>query len=279
MLTPHCSAHASDVSLHLGGIERGDGGSRAIRGDRPTRRAAPGASYPGRVIAHLAVAHAVHRFAPMRSRAVPPLLVMKSTARPPRPPARADFDPRVIRYIAHADSAALLLDEDGICRASVLKKHGRARAPRAEELERCVGAQYVASLDPHAEGLLAHEPEVGKRALFAQVERGRIVVFRFGPLVDFEHVEHSMAARVPAPRARDDASDPTLDDHVELTLDDASDPTLEMVGRGLEDLFEADSAPDLVTSIDVTAWAPVRPAPLRTAPRRRATLLPDRSRG
>lgn len=223
------------------------------------------------------MAHAVHSRVAMRSRAAPPLLVMKSTARPPRRPAKTDFDPRVIRYIAHADSAALLLDEDGICRASVIKKHGRGRAPRPEELERCVGAQYVASLDPDVEGLLAHEPEVGKRALFAQVERGRIVVFRFGPLVDFEHVEHSMAARVaPPPR---DGSDPTLDDHVDLTLDDASDPTLEMVGRSLEDLFEADSAPDLVTSIDVTAWAPVRPPPLRSAPRRRETLLRDRSRG
>lgn len=226
------------------------------------------------------MAHAVHSRVAMRSRAAPPLLVMKSTARPPRRPAKTDFDPRVIRYIAHADSAALLLDEDGICRASVLKKHGRGRAPRAEELERCVGAQYVATLDPDVDGLLAHEPEVGKRALFAQVERGRIVVFRFGPLVDFEHVEHSMAARVAGPAPKPDPSDPTLDEHAtELTLDDASDPTLEMVGRGLEDLFEADSAPDLVTSIDVTAWAPVRPPPLRSAPRRRETLLRDRSRG
>lgn len=200
-----------------------------------------------------------------QSRRMPSRAPSRPRSSPRAPTPTPAFDPRVIHYIAHAESAALLLDGAGVCRWFVHKRPDDPEAPRASDLRRCVGAQFVATLDAAAPGQLLHEPEVGKRALFARVEEGRIVVFRFGPLVDFEHVAHSEAARV-VPAA------------------DESDPTLEMVGRALEDLFEdeLDGDLDLVTSIDRTAWAPAAMAvdarTVRSASRARATPRPDRRR-
>ncbi len=190
--------------------------------------------------------------------AMPPRAPSPSRSAPRALTPAPAFDPRVIHYIAHAESAALLLDGAGVCRWFVHKRPDDPDAPRASELRRCVGAQFVATLDADAPGQLLHEPEVGKRALFARVEDGRIVVFRFGPLVDFEHVAHSEAARAVPP-------------------DDGSDPTLEMVGRALEDLFEdaLEADLDLVTSIDRTAWAPDARA-IRSASRAPATPRPGR---
>ena len=88
-----------------------------------------------------------------------------------------------LAYVAHAARCALLLDADGICRWYLLKSDDESVAAMAK---RCVGAQFVATLDPEAVGLLGHEPAVGKNVLFARVDDGRVTLVRFGPLVEFE---------------------------------------------------------------------------------------------
>ncbi len=103
-------------------------------------------------------------------------------------------------YVFHAKSCALLLDDGGMCRWIVMKNdddpHAAARA------QRCVGAQFVATLDPEKEGLLGHEPTVGKHVLFARVDDGRISLVRFGPILQVDRVEEPSATRDAAPETR-----------------------------------------------------------------------------
>jgi hypothetical protein len=94
-----------------------------------------------------------------------------------------------IAYAAHTEACTLYLDEDGICRRVVRLRratlHGLGAAEDAAE--RCIGAQYVASLDFETRGGLAPSPEVGKPMLFAYVrDNGRIGLVRTGPLVRFD---------------------------------------------------------------------------------------------
>ena len=64
------------------------------------------------------------------------------------------------------------------------RETGRAAA-------RCIGAQYVASLDASVAGLLSDTPKVGTSMLFARTdENGRISLVRTGQVIRFErHVE------------------------------------------------------------------------------------------
>jgi hypothetical protein len=143
----------------------------------------------------------------------------------------------VITYAAHTSSCTFLLDSDGICRRIVLAPKGKRSASRTAA--RCVGAQYVASLDGSAAGGLVEMPRVGAAMLFARVdERGRVSLVRTGtvtafeshanedPFVDSGTVETS-APELVTPRtsasptersAYDDASDPDYyDDPSERT--------------------------------------------------------------
>jgi hypothetical protein len=52
--------------------------------------------------------------------------------------------------------------------------------------QRCVGAQYVASLDLKVEGGLVQMPQVGSSMLFARSEDGRVALVRTAPLTAFE---------------------------------------------------------------------------------------------
>ena len=101
-----------------------------------------------------------------------------------------------LAYVAHSARCALLLDADGICRWFLLKDDDARIAATAK---RCVGAQFVATLDPEATGLLGHEPAVGKNVLFARVDDGRVTLVRFGPLVQFDTLGGAGARR---PRSR-----------------------------------------------------------------------------
>jgi hypothetical protein len=91
-----------------------------------------------------------------------------------------------IAFIVHSARSALLLDRDGVCRWYVMKEDDDGSLATAR---RCVGAQFVASLDHDEPGLLLHEPAVGTSALFAQNADGRISLVRFGPLVEVESLE------------------------------------------------------------------------------------------
>jgi hypothetical protein len=90
-----------------------------------------------------------------------------------------------ISYAAHTSSCTFLLDREGICRRIVVAPAKRRESSR--NAARCVGAQYVASLDSHAAGGLVEMPRVGAAMLFARVDdQGRVTLVRTGVLVSFE---------------------------------------------------------------------------------------------
>lgn len=90
-----------------------------------------------------------------------------------------------ITYAAHTASCTFLLDSEGICRRIVMAPKGKRSVSRTAA--RCVGAQYVASLDGSAAGGLVEMPRVGAAMLFARVdENGRISLVRTSTLMSFE---------------------------------------------------------------------------------------------
>jgi hypothetical protein len=96
-----------------------------------------------------------------------------------------------IAYVAHTEACTFLLDGDGICRSFVAG--AQASEATLSTAQRCVGAQYIASLDRDAEGPLIHDPKVGTRLVFAVVkDNGRVALVRSGPLVRFEALEEPM---------------------------------------------------------------------------------------
>lgn len=94
--------------------------------------------------------------------------------------------PYEIAYAAHTQGCTFLLDAEGICRRVVVSPNNQRR-DAARAATRCVGAQFVAALDPSAAGLLAEKPRVGASMLFARTDdRGRISLVRTGHLTGFE---------------------------------------------------------------------------------------------
>ncbi len=92
-----------------------------------------------------------------------------------------------ISYAAHTSSCTFLLDDQGICRRIVLAPKAGKRRETARTSARCVGAQYVASLDGSAAGGMVEMPRVGAAMLFARVdEHGRVSLVRTGALISFE---------------------------------------------------------------------------------------------
>ena len=97
-------------------------------------------------------------------------------------------------YSATTAGCTFLLDENGVC-LRVLLEHERRSGrdttlggrTRAQAARRCIGAQYVASIDVRVDGSLVPMPRVGAPMLFAYLgEDGRIAVVRTGKLVRFE---------------------------------------------------------------------------------------------
>ena len=92
-------------------------------------------------------------------------------------------------YAAHAGSNTFLLDDDGICRR--ILSRGRNRASTNKSTQRCLGAQYVASLDFSSETGLVERPKEGCPLLFARVDdAGRVSLVRTAPLERFEEIRH-----------------------------------------------------------------------------------------
>ncbi len=118
--------------------------------------------------------------------------------------------PADIAYAAFTDAATFMLDADGICRWTVTRPGARGGA-EATLAERCVGAQYVASLDVTVQGGLIELPRLGCPLLFARLDaRGRISLLRTGPVVRFEKrgaardLERIAEGRELSPRGKDD---------------------------------------------------------------------------
>lgn len=95
-----------------------------------------------------------------------------------------------IRYAAHTVSCTFLLDAEGICRSIVMQPGANKRREVARAAARCVGAQYVASLDSRTAGHLVEMPKTGVSMIFARVdERGRVSLVRTGHVTRFEEKE------------------------------------------------------------------------------------------
>lgn len=123
-----------------------------------------------------------------------------------------------IAYAAHTASCTFLLDGEGICRRIAMNPHssrpGRASAG-SRNASRCVGAQYVASLDAAASGCLVEMPRIGASMLFARVDdKGRVSLVRTGVITKFEQMreEHdpfeSVSVKTSAPMISPRASRP-----------------------------------------------------------------------
>jgi hypothetical protein len=111
-----------------------------------------------------------------------------------------------IAYVAQTRDHLLMLDEDGVC----LHVHRRSKDRGDDAVDgaiRCIGAQYVAALDPAEPGFLGHAPTIGAPLLFAKADgRGKISVIRTGPLERFEVRGSGLHDRLPATAH---AADPT----------------------------------------------------------------------
>lgn len=148
--------------------------------------------------------------------------------------------PQLIAYAAHTQSCTYLLDAEGICRWVIARPGAKQGA--LELAHRCVGAQYVASLDPGAAGALVSDPRVGASMLFAR-SQGRITLMRTEPLTQFE--VSAPGDEVPPTRRfeeedtlrkrRDETDPPTLRRRGEAAAGDADDaaPTLRRVRRSM----------------------------------------------
>jgi hypothetical protein len=98
-----------------------------------------------------------------------------------------------IAYTAQTETCTLLLDAEGICRSVVAASNqkvarGGGRPTRIPaSAEKCIGAQYVATLDLTEPGGMSPLPQPGAQMLFARTEtNGRITLIRSAPVVRFE---------------------------------------------------------------------------------------------
>jgi hypothetical protein len=100
-----------------------------------------------------------------------------------------------LAYAATTDCCTFLLDQDGVCRRVLMANERRGDPTlggrtRAQAARRCIGAQYVASIDVRVQGGLVPMPRVGTPLLFAYTgDDGRLAVVRTGPLVRFETLD------------------------------------------------------------------------------------------
>jgi hypothetical protein len=99
----------------------------------------------------------------------------------------------VAAYIAFTEGHALMLNEAGVC-IRIERLRGTVSLRKTERLPdddgaalRCIGAQYVASIDPSAPGGMGRLPRAGTSMLFAANDPdGCIYCVRVGPLTRFE---------------------------------------------------------------------------------------------
>jgi hypothetical protein len=169
-----------------------------------------------------------------------------------------------IAYAAHTETCTFLLDDEGICRQIIRRA---AKLPRRDDsVSRCIGAQYVASLDGLTDGGLLAMPKVGAPMLFAYVgPEGRIALVRTGRLLRFDT---KVRAGAPDERAPSDESIEVQVD-VEVDLDDLGDPT-HLFRRAPAAAWNFDTSPPPPRPGDSTPPASRRtvrpPAPLYDPP-------------
>jgi hypothetical protein len=95
-------------------------------------------------------------------------------------------------YAAHTERCTYLLDAEGVCKRVIVanpRVGERTMGGRltSEAARMCVGAQYVASIDPRAEGCLVPLPRPGAQMLFAYAgPDGRLAIVRTAALTRFD---------------------------------------------------------------------------------------------
>ena len=175
-----------------------------------------------------------------------------------------------LAYIAHSERCALLLDADGVCRWVVPKLD--ASDTMVAAARRCIGAQYVATLDHDTPGYMGHEPRIGTNLLFALVTDGRVSLARFGPLTAFEELDAASAVAGGEPVQAAEASpeaDVALDDEEPMPPTVAAAPELDdliavltpVSDLHLEDAAESEPASDEASELEIeepSAEAPAR---------------------
>lgn len=118
---------------------------------------------------------------------------------------------RELKYAAHTAACTFFLDGDGVCRRIMLTKKGRTGGG-SSKAERCLGAQYVASLDPERPAQLIALPTAGAPMMFAHVDKsGRVSLVRTGPVDRFEDMESGTdGASLPSESEAPPASEPSV---------------------------------------------------------------------
>jgi hypothetical protein len=97
-------------------------------------------------------------------------------------------------YAAHTERCTYLLDAEGVCRRVIVanpRMGERTMGGRltSEAARMCVGAQYVASIDPRADGCLVPLPRPGAQMLFAYAgPDGRLALVRTAALTRFDSI-------------------------------------------------------------------------------------------
>lgn len=128
-----------------------------------------------------------------------------------------------VAYVAQTESCVFLLDGDGFCRATIPSPEADDAARKAAQ--RCVDAQYVASLDLAAEGLLVSEPRAGRQLLFAKVNaQGRVALIRTAPLLEMRSLDGVMPT-VASPEPETIALDEEPEETASEEDDDCSELT------------------------------------------------------
>ena len=103
-----------------------------------------------------------------------------------------------VAYVAQTESCVFLLDGDGFCRAAIPNPEADDAARKAAQ--RCMDAQYVASLDIDVDGILVADPKPGRQLLFAKVSpQGKVALIRTAILLEMRSLDGPMPVLAPAP--------------------------------------------------------------------------------
>lgn len=123
-------------------------------------------------------------------------------------------------YAAHTEKAIFYLDEEGVCQ----DLEAKGGAPLGADVLRCVGAQYVASLDLADASGLVPLPREGASMLFVVADaRMRFSLVRTGVVVRFETLAEGEAATI-APSAEEERREKAIKATLELVAEGDSQP-------------------------------------------------------
>ena len=132
-----------------------------------------------------------------------------------------------IAYVAQTRDHLLMLDEEGVC-LHVHRRSADIGTATSEGALRCLGAQYVATLDVNEPGLLGHAPTLGAPMLFAKVSpTGKISIVRTGPLERFDPRTCDDTDRTTEPVLSETQKNPSIRYLPGALFEDEEEPTLQ----------------------------------------------------